>query len=292
MESNSAPGPAKVLILVLLGIITSAAFGAISALLTATHSWGILAPVVLLSIAYPIYRGTKFFLRAAHISNIQVGLLMALLMMAAYILTETLVASSFMNTDLPGFYNSRWNTGLALFGSGSWTLSGWLWAIPYAVKVFFVFILYFGAAADEGDRPYCESCASATTNLIWKHVAYPFDQRELNAFPKTHHQWDLPGLISDIHQTPDGNHGILVKLWTCNCNTCYEFRAESYNMDTNIAFKELIGFLPLREPDISVVVDWALKLNPQSTIPDPVQRIRIEHSPAVLLDPSGYEPER
>ncbi len=273
METTNKPGTGQLLIITLIGSIVSAINGGVFALVTASHGWGIVSVLVLLAIACGIVLYTKFFLRAARINRYATGARIALVMMGSYILAETLVSASLMGTDLSGFYVSRWNIGITLFGGGSWTIAGWVWAVCYVSKILFLLIIFCGAAADEGDRPYCESCGSATTHLIWKQVAGRFDGARLSDFARNHGQWDVHELITTVQQDQDGDHGVFIRIWTCACGSKFEFKAEAYKLSTNIAGGELVGFLPMDTSGVSRIVRWVWTIDPEADIPEAILAI-------------------
>lgn len=273
METTNKPWGGQLLTVTLVGSIVSAINGAVFALITATHGWGIVSLLVLLAIAYWIVQYSKFFMRAARIHRYATGVMIALAMMGSYMLAETLVTASFMGTDLGGFYVSRWNTGITLFGGGSWAIDGWVWSACYVLKILLLLVLFTGAAADEGDRPFCESCGSATTRLIWKQVVGRFDEGRLTEFARKVGQWNIDELLTTVEQDTDGDHGILIHIWTCACGSEFEFKAESYNLSTNVAARELVGFLPMDSSEVSRIVRWVWTIDPKADIPETVHDI-------------------
>ncbi len=273
METTNKRGAGQFLIITLIGSIVFAAHGAVFALMTASHGWGIASVLVLLAIAYWIVLCTRFFMRAARIHRYGIGVGIALVMMGSYLLAETLVSASLMGTDLGGFYVSRWHTGVTLFGSGSWAISGWVWLVSYGVKILFLLILFTGGAADEGDRPFCESCGSATTNLVWKQVVGRFDGEHLSEFAQNHGQWSVGELITTVEQNKDGDHGIFIRIWTCACGARFEFKAEAYKLSANIAGRELVGFLPMGTSGVSRIVRWVWTIDPEADIPEAILAI-------------------
>jgi len=272
----------------LLGSIVSAINGSAVALISVSHAWGIVSLLALLAIAYWIVQSTKFFLRKARIHSFALGAAMALAMMASYVFAETQISASLMGTDFAGFYVSRWQSGLTLFGSGSWAIGGWLWAVCYVLKMLLLLILFFGAAADEGDRPFCESCGSATTQLVWKQTVGRYDTDNLKAYAGTNGQWNLGGLMTMLEQDQSGGSAIYIRIWTCACGLRFEFKAEAYDLSTKIAGSELVGFLPMGAAGVSGIVQWVWSIDPETEIPEALLAIYRDNPPVDSPDESDW----
>ncbi len=290
MQPRTTRRPGKLILGTLAGIIVAAMLGGVVALLSATHSWGIVSIFVLLALAYFIVQATKLVLRAAHVNRFASALRIAMLMMLVYLLTETWIAAAFMHTDLIGFYVSRWTTGLPLFGQGSWAISAWLWVVPYAIKLFFLYILFMGAAADEGDRPFCPYCKSATSNLIWKQLVGRFNVQRLEDFAKLEGQWNFNEFLTTLHRDQSGDLAVYIRVWTCDCNTRFEFRAESSKIDASVpAGDELIGYFPMSASTLCEIVSWVWRVDPEAQIPGPIFKLYEEHAPHSKPDEAWAE---
>lgn len=274
MQPHTTPGPLRFTLATLLGLAVAAIMGGLVALLSASHHWGIASLVILAALGYFIVQANKRVLRVARVSRYATAMRIAMPMMVVYLLAETWVTAALMHTDLVGFYASRWTTGLTLFGAGSWAIKSWLWVVPYALRLFLIYILFMGAAADEGDRPFCTSCNTATTNLIWKQVVGRFHAQRLADFAKLGGQWNFGQLLTTIHRDEAGDQGIYIRVWSCDCGDRFEFRAESSRIGSvSPGGTELVGYFPMQAPSLAKVVQWVRTVDPAAPIPEPILKL-------------------
>jgi len=229
--------------------------GGLFSLLTSTHHYGIAAFLIMIPHIFLITYTGIMIGRWGRVKDKTTGALLAVTFSIAYIAGELTLATMIEHHSLGGLFTSRWTDGYELFGSGSFALKGWLWALAYALRVLLVISVFLIALLTEGERQFCELCNSSTTKTQCKAVIKSFDPFDIE------HLSSLKEMLT-LKPTPNAPQGLWIRIRTCKCKRLGEIKVETYKIEEDVKGTTRIDSIPLSQRMFTQVCEWANAFDP------------------------------
>lgn len=239
-----------------VGIALMFVVGFVFSMLTATHAWGILIPVILVAYAFALVPVVIYFARFAKVRTVRGGLVVGCVLFPGYVIGE-IVGSSLVEGDPAiSWFAHRWGEGVELFGGGSYTIRSWMWAVAYVIKLLGLFVLIPVPIMLEGERQFCELCRTHTTRKVWKNHFGKFDKADLLS------RKSLRDMLT-LQSGHGGTHSIRVRVRACKCKSLCEMQTQSVSAENEHVGDNIIDAQILTPLGLNRLMEWIITIDPQ-----------------------------